>query len=386
MSEVKIIKASDSVRNIKKVAAYCRVSTDLNEQKSSIELQIESYTKIIEEHPDWKLTKIYVDKGLSGTSVKQREQFNAMIKAAKSGRIDIIIAKSISRFARNTLDTLTYTRMLREAGVAVYFESEHIDNISNEFLLTIYAAFAQEESRSISENTKRGIRAWTGPQITKILKNERYMGDIMMQKYFSDDHLKHNRINNKDAIIDKYYKEDDHAPIIDKETFKAVNRLIDMKSLSGGPDQYPYSGKLICPLCQSEMVKVSIPSLHKRQVWICQKLITKEENHEHCFLWHDTLNRTLENYFGNKVSHKHLSNINTITLCNSTLILNRENETVKLKLLTIKDNENPFYIPEDTRSAKTIENIIKQINEYEVYITENKVLRTRYASHKIPKH
>ena len=267
MSEVKIIKASDSVRNIKKVAAYCRVSTDLNEQKSSIELQIESYTKIIEEHPDWKLTKIYVDKGLSGTSVKQREQFNAMIKAAKSGRIDIIIAKSISRFARNTLDTLTYTRMLREAGVAVYFESEHIDNISNEFLLTIYAAFAQEESRSISENTKRGIRqhfalgksryahlfgydlgykinedartvkrifseylnglstneiaellnsenipsperkgAWTGPQITKILKNERYMGDIMMQKYFSDDHLKHNRINNKDAIIDKYYK------------------------------------------------------------------------------------------------------------------------------------------------------------------------------------
>ena len=144
MSEVKIIKASDSVRNIKKVAAYCRVSTDLNEQKSSIELQIESYTKIIEEHPDWKLTKIYVDKGLSGTSVKQREQFNAMIKAAKSGRIDIIIAKSISRFARNTLDTLTYTRMLREAGVAVYFESEHIDNISNEFLLTIYAAFAQE--------------------------------------------------------------------------------------------------------------------------------------------------------------------------------------------------------------------------------------------------
>lgn len=447
MSEVKIIKASDSVRNIKKVAAYCRVSTDLNEQKSSIELQIESYTKIIKEHPDWKLTKIYVDKGLSGTSVKQREQFNAMIKAAKSGRIDIIIAKSISRFARNTLDTLTYTRMLREAGVAVYFESEHIDNISNEFLLTIYAAFAQEESRSISENTKRGIRqhfalgksryahlfgydlgykinedartvkrifseylnglstneiaellnaenipsperkgAWTGPQITKILKNERYMGDIMMQKYFSDDHLKHNRINNKDAIIDKYYKEDDHAPIIDKETFKAVNRLIDMKSLSGGPDQYPYSGKLICPLCQSEMVKVSIPSLHKRQVWICHKLITKEENHEHCFLWHDTLNRTLENYFGNKVSHKHLSNINTITLCNSTLILNRENETVRLKLLTIKDNENPFYIPEDTRSAKTIENIIKQINEYEVYITENKVLRTRYASHKIPKH
>ena len=93
-----------------------------------------------------------------------------------------------------------------------------------------------------------------------------------------------------------------------------------------------------------------------------------------------------ENYFGNKVSHKHLSDINTITLCNSNLILNRENETVKLKLLTIKDNENPFYIPEDTRSAKTIENIIKQINEYEVYITENKVLRTRYASHKIPKH
>lgn len=447
MSEVKIIKASDSAKNIKKVAAYCRVSTNLSEQKSSIELQIESYTKIIEEHPDWKLTKIYVDRGLSGTSVKQREQFNAMIKAAKSGRIDIIIAKSISRFARNTLDTLTYTRMLKEAGVAVYFESEHIDNISNEFLLTIYAAFAQEESRSISENTKRGIRqqfalgksrythlfgydlgykinedsitvkrifseylkglstseiaellnveeipsperkgSWTGPQINKILTNERYMGDIMMQKYYSDNHLTHNKINNKNAIIDKYYKEDDHTPIIDKETFRTVNRLIDMKSLSGGPDQYPYSGKLICPCCQSELVKVSIPSLHKRQVWVCHKLITKEEIHQHFFLWHDALNRTMENYLGAKADHNNISDINRITLKNDCLILQKEEGTVSLKLMINKNSENPFYIPEDKRSLKTIENITKQINEYEVYTTKNNILRTRYAGNKIPKH
>ena len=144
-----------------RVAAYCRVSTNLEIQQSSLEVQISSYRRIIREHPGWKLAGIYTDKGLSGTGASKRVQFQRMIEDAKAGKIDYIIAKSTSRFARNTVDTLSYTRMLKEMGVGVYFEEQKIDtaNIASEMLLTIHAAFAQEESHSISENLKKGVRS-----------------------------------------------------------------------------------------------------------------------------------------------------------------------------------------------------------------------------------
>ena len=143
-----------------RVAAYCRVSTDKEEQESSIDIQMKSYRKIIEEHPDWELAGIYADPGKTGTSVKHRKDFLRMIEDAKAGRINIIIAKSISRFARNTADMLKYTRMLRDIGVAVIFEKENIKTLSStsEMLLTIYAAFSQEESHDISEWERHGVR------------------------------------------------------------------------------------------------------------------------------------------------------------------------------------------------------------------------------------
>ncbi len=142
-----------------RVAAYCRVSKNLFSQESSIELQMDSYRKRISEHPGWYLVGIYADRG-SGTTVSGRMEFQKLIQDALDGKIDYILAKSVSRFARNTLDTLSYTRKLKDIGVGVYFEEQSLDTMGmfSEIFLTIHAAFAQEESHSLSENMKHGMR------------------------------------------------------------------------------------------------------------------------------------------------------------------------------------------------------------------------------------
>ena len=160
LSIIKRMRDSKEIQKKVKVAAYCRVSKDIEEQETSIQTQMESYDQIIREHSDWELAGIYADKGRTGTNMTKRPEFNRMIEDAKAGKIDMILAKSASRFARNTVDLLTVTRELKEIGVGVFFEKEKINTLSlqSEMLLTIFAAFAQEESRSISENMKRGIR------------------------------------------------------------------------------------------------------------------------------------------------------------------------------------------------------------------------------------
>ena len=144
----------------RRVAAYARVSTDSDEQAGSYDAQIDYYTRYICNRPDWEFVKVYPDDGISGLSTKKREQFMAMINDALAGKIDYIITKSISRFARNTVDTLTYVRMLKDHGVGVYFEKENIDTMDakGELLITIMSSLAQEESRSISENVIWGQR------------------------------------------------------------------------------------------------------------------------------------------------------------------------------------------------------------------------------------
>ena len=144
----------------KRVCAYCRVSTDDVNQTSSYELQKNHYEDMIKEHQGWELVGIYADEGISGTSLQHRDEFNRMIKDCKAGKIDMIIVKNIPRFARNTLDTLKYVRMLKEINVAVYFEKENIWTLDakGELLITIMSSLAQEESRSISENVTWGHR------------------------------------------------------------------------------------------------------------------------------------------------------------------------------------------------------------------------------------
>ena len=142
-----------------RVAAYCRVSTELEEQESSYEAQVEYYTRKIQETENWKLAGIYADDGKSATNTKKRDDFKAMIKDAESGKIDMILTKSVSRFARNTVDSLLTIRKLKEKNVAVVFEKEGVNTLdgTGEILITILSSLAQEESRNISENTRWGV-------------------------------------------------------------------------------------------------------------------------------------------------------------------------------------------------------------------------------------
>ena len=143
-----------------RVAAYCRVSTDSDEQAGSYETQVNHYTEYIGRNKEWELAGIYTDDGISGTNTKKREGFNEMIDDCMAGKIDMVITKSISRFARNTIDCLKYVRQLKEKNIAIIFEKENINTLeaSGELLLTIMASLAQQESASLSQNVKLGLQ------------------------------------------------------------------------------------------------------------------------------------------------------------------------------------------------------------------------------------
>ena len=151
--------AKEEVKRLR-VAAYCRVSTDNEEQASSYEAQIQHYEEFIKTNPEWEFVGVYADEGISATNTKKREQFNTMIEDCQAGKIDMIFTKSISRFARNTLDCLKYIRLLKEISIPVFFEKESINTMDakGEVLITIMASLAQQESESLSKNTKMGIQ------------------------------------------------------------------------------------------------------------------------------------------------------------------------------------------------------------------------------------
>ncbi|TCT14537.1 DNA invertase Pin-like site-specific DNA recombinase [Natranaerovirga pectinivora] len=335
------------------MAAYCRVSTDQLEQLSSYEAQVAYYTNYIDNHPDYELAGIYADEGISGTNTKKREQFNRMIGDCKAGKIDMIITKSISRFARNTLDTLNYVRTLKELGIGVLFEKENINTLDSkgEVLLTILSSLAQDESRSISENSTWGIRRkfeqgkvivnhkkflgydkdedgnlvinekqakivkriykdflngkganriakeleeeriqnWNGTtkwyvsSIRKMLTNEKYKGDAILQKTYTVDFLTKKRVENK-GEVPMYYVEESHPAIIDKEMWEAVQ--LEMERRKNYVERYgltkidysckenPFSGKVICGCCGSifgRKVWNSTDERLRRYIWRCNR-------------------------------------------------------------------------------------------------------------------
>jgi len=158
---VSLFTAAPLNRPAKKcVAGYARVSTDNEEQLTSYEAQVDYYTKYIRSNPEWEFVEVYTDEGISATSTKKRDGFNRMIADALDGKIDLIITKSVSRFARNTVDSLTTVRLLKEKGIEIYFEKENIWTLDSkgELLITIMSSLAQEESRSLSENVTWGQR------------------------------------------------------------------------------------------------------------------------------------------------------------------------------------------------------------------------------------
>ena len=324
MADVQKVQRRTIVRQpiIRKVGAYCRVSTQLETQQMSLESQMVSFRQKIESTPGWKLAGIYADEGITGTSVKKRPQFLKMIEDAEYGKIDTIITKSISRFARNTVECLEYSRKLKAIGVNIYFEKEGLDTAfsASEMLLTVLAAFAQEESRSISENLKWGIRKryemglarwtplygfrlnkdrkividpteaqtvqmifnsyrkgialpaivdylnqdkipsprgkrWTVTVVLGILRNERYVGDIHLQKWISTDHLSHHCIPNDGSEVPQYYVKNNHTPIIDRRSYDQVQRILELKAPRGEITRYPYNDtKIICPYCGKPMI------------------------------------------------------------------------------------------------------------------------------------
>ncbi|MCD8085651.1 MAG: recombinase family protein [Clostridiales bacterium] len=320
----------------KRVAAYCRISTDKEEQESSLQAQMESFRRQIEERPGWTLVDIYVDEGITGTQAKRRDAFNRMIADCEAGKIDYIITKSISRFARNTLECLSYIRQLKSCGVYVLFEKEHMDtgNEASEMVLSILAAIAQEESRNISENIKwnqrkrykegravwretygykkegdrafvvdektapvvrrifneyiHGRRAaeiarsleaeeipgpkgnhWKYASVDFILTNEKYCGDARCQKSYVENHLTHRRCRNNQTVVPGYYIQNHHTPIVDREVFNLAQTIRTLRSRKGHPVQYPYGGRITCPVCGQKMERIVLERTGSPAVWHC---------------------------------------------------------------------------------------------------------------------
>ena len=306
----------------RRVAAYARVSTDRDEQFTSYEAQIDYYTNYIKSRPDWEFVSVYSDEGKTGCNTLRREGFKNMVDDALAGKIDLIVTKSVSRFARNTVDSLTTIRKLKDKGVEVYFEKENIWTFDGkgELMLTIMSSLAQEESRSISENcawgqrkrfadgkvsvpygrflgydkgsdgnlvineeqakivrriyaeflqgftpyaigrrltedgipTPGGKKTWNGSVIRSILTNEKYKGDALLQKVFTEDFITKKKVKNT-GQVPQYYVEGNHEAIVSAETFDLVQEQIAARK--PGNNRYSgvhvFSGMVYCGDCGS---------------------------------------------------------------------------------------------------------------------------------------
>jgi len=346
----------------KKVAAYARVSTENEEQATSYEAQIDYYTKLIASRADWTYVDVYSDEGISGTSMKHRDGFNRMIKDALDGKIDLILTKSISRFARNTVDTLTTVRKLKEKGIEVFFEKENIYTLDSkgELLITIMSSIAQEESRSISENVTWGKRKqfsdgrfilpykrflgyekgedgfpkivekeaaivrriyqlylegataatvariltedgvappghdgtrWYRSTVNSILKNEKYKGDALLQKYYTVDFLTKKRKTNNGEVA-QFYVTGSHAPIISPEVFDLVQFEIDRRKHCGQKygSMHLFSSRIVCGECGGYFgPKVwHSNSKYRTVVWRCNKKYKNADGSAGCHTPHLT--------------------------------------------------------------------------------------------------
>lgn len=302
------------------VAAYCRVSTEREDQANSFESQQRYFREYISRTDGWQLYKVYAEEGLSGTSTKKRKAFNRMIDEAREGKFQMILTKEISRFARNTLDSIYYTRELKRYGVGVFFLNDNINTLDPdaELRLTILSSIAQEESRRTSERVKWGqkrrmeqgvvfgtsmlgydvrngqiyrneegakvvcriydkfllegkgtyvianelreegilpLRAkkWSSSVILRILRNEKYCGDLLQKKTYTPDYLTHEKRYN--------YGEEEyvlltnhHAPIVNREVFNQVQVILDNRARKLAckereSKQYAFSGKIVCGSC-----------------------------------------------------------------------------------------------------------------------------------------
>ena len=301
-----------AVKKQLRVAAYCRVSTKEEEQASSYEAQCEYYTDKIMSNKEWTMAGIFADEGITGTSTKKRTEFLRMIRQCKQKKIDLILTKSIQRFARNTLDCINYTRILRQLGIGVLFEKENINSLppDSEFMITMYGAMAQSESESISGNIRRGkqmhakvgtlkipchwlygykkdadgkfciipeqaevvrelyrrylsgaslrdlknwleashlktvlgTEEWSIASIRGILTNEKYCGDVLLQKTFCADVISKKVVKNVGQLA-QYYMPDHHEAIVSRETHQAVQAEMARRGALRSPSKQAVTGR-----------------------------------------------------------------------------------------------------------------------------------------------
>ena len=308
------------------VAGYCRVSTDKEDQANSFASQQSYFRAYISSHPDWRLYEIYADEGVSGTSTRKRRQFHRMIQDAYAGRFQLILTKEVSRFSRNIVDTLSYTRKLRQIGVAVEFMTDHINTMDGdgELRLSIMATLAQDESRKTSSRvvwgqarqmekgvvfgrsllgyevangvltvepegaavvrlifekyareqmgtselaryltqtgyrTHRGSSRWSTGAILRILKNEKYAGDLVQKKTYTPDYLTHEKRANHGEVPLICLK-DHHEPIVSRELWQLAQERMEQNNKHGHgswghSNRYVFSGKIRCAGCGASFV------------------------------------------------------------------------------------------------------------------------------------
>ena len=337
------VEAEEKKRKLR-VAAYCRVSTEQEEQLGSFANQVEYYTRLIESEEDWELAGIYADEGISGTGTRKRKGFQRLIEACDEGKVDFVITKSISRFARNTADCLVYARQLRDRGIPILFQKECINTMeaSGELLFTILSCFAQEESRSISENTKWGIRSkfqkgiphvnttrlfgfnkdadgqlcvdpeqgavvrrifrdylmgfgegeiarrmrqegipgitgtsrWSSTTVRRMLQNEKYQGDLLLQKYYTVSFLTGECARNEGAL-DQYFVMDAHEGIVSREEWEATQqemarrrtyrKTLRLKKLE---NSNPFFNRIRCGACGGMVVR-GYGKAGRKPFWRC---------------------------------------------------------------------------------------------------------------------
>ncbi len=297
MAEITIIPAKNHSDEIVRTAAYARVSSDSQDQLNSFAAQIRYYTELLKNSTDAVFVDMYADQGITGTSATKRTEFQRLMSDCRKGKIDRILVKSISRFARNTKDSLEAVRELKTLGISVYFEKENIDTaeISSEMMLAIYSQFAQEESMSISRNCRMGVKKrmmdgtyktastpfgydyidgklqinpekadivkqiftwyvsgigmneiatrlnklnvrdeiWRHGTIRCILTNEKYIGDTLLQKHFSTDTLPFKSVRNR-GEKEQYYVSGTHKPIIEKTVFDSAQRMLAERDKPSG--------------------------------------------------------------------------------------------------------------------------------------------------------
>ena len=343
---------SSSKRQLR-VAAYCRVSTDDEEQLTSYEAQKNYYTDKIMTNKEWTMAGIFADEGITGTSARKRPEFLRMIRQCKQGKIDIVLTKSISRFARNTVDCLNYVRALKELGIAVIFEKENMNTleIDSEILITMFGAFAQSESESISANVRWGIRQamkegkaainyryfygyrkgedgrpeiipeqaevvrkiydlflsgtpirgileylnannipnisgesqWAKNAVNSILTNEKYCGDVLLQKTYIDDCI-NKKVKKNTGQLPMYLVQNHHEGIISRETFDAAQAELSRRNAGRSPSKknaptgrsrysskYALSDRMYCGECGTRYQRCTWRNRDgsKRVVWRC---------------------------------------------------------------------------------------------------------------------